>query len=171
MRPYGFWEALQYRVLVLLIILPRDLRVDPCSLFACRMMRGQDETSTSQVGRRKGSSRESPTTSRLVSSMSMEELRSFCRVPDSISLELLDGSARSILGQVDNVVYFTREQLTAGLRFPVLSLVKQFLHVTRAPPTLIHPNIFWILTGCSVLKFLYQLDISLGDICFVYTLK
>ena len=25
--------------------------------------------------------------------------------------------------------------------------------------------------GCSVLKFLYQLDISLVDICFIYTLK
>ena len=25
--------------------------------------------------------------------------------------------------------------------------------------------------GCSVLKFLYQLDISLAEICFVYTLK
>ena len=25
--------------------------------------------------------------------------------------------------------------------------------------------------GCSVLKFLYQLDISLAEICFVYMLK
>ena len=49
-------------------------------------MRGQEETSTSQVGHRKGSKRESPTTSNLVSSMSMEELRSFYRVPDDISL-------------------------------------------------------------------------------------
>ena len=39
----------------MLLILSRDSRVDPRSLFACRMMRGQEETSTSQVGRRKGS--------------------------------------------------------------------------------------------------------------------
>ena len=51
------------------------------------------------------------------------------------------------------------------------SLVKQFLHVTRAPPALVHPNVFMILMGCSVLNFLYQLDISLAEICFVYTLK
>ena len=25
--------------------------------------------------------------------------------------------------------------------------------------------------GCSVLKFLYQLDISLVEVCFIYTLK
>ena len=93
-------------------------------------MRGQEETSTSQVGRKKGSSRESPTPSSLVSSMSMEEPRSFCRVPDNISLELLDGPTCSTVGQADNVVYFTREQFPVGLRFLVSSLVKQFLHIT-----------------------------------------
>ena len=49
--------------------------------------------------------------------------------------------------------------------------MKQFLHFTRAPPTLVHPNVFRILMGCSVLKFIYQLDISLIKICFIYTLK
>ena len=53
-RSNSFREAPQSRVLVLLIILPRDPRADPHSLFVCRMMRGQEETSTSQVGRRKG---------------------------------------------------------------------------------------------------------------------
>ena len=36
---------------------------------------------------------------------------------------------------------------------------------------LIHPNVFRILMGCSVLNFYYQLDISLVEICFVYMLK
>ena len=49
--------------------------------------------------------------------------------------------------------------------------MKQFLYVTRAPPALIHPNVFHILMGCSVLNSLYQLDISLVEICFVYMLK
>ena len=86
MRPNGFREAPQCRVLVLLIDLQRDPRVDPRSLFAYKMIRGQEETSTSQVRHRKGSSREFPTTSSLVSSMSMKELRSFFQVPDGISL-------------------------------------------------------------------------------------
>ena len=114
---------------------------------------------------------ESPTTSSLVVSMSMEELRSFYRVPDGIILELSDGPTFLTVGEADNTVYFTWEQFTAGLRFPVSSLVKQFLYVTRAPPAFIHPNVFWILMGCSVLKFLYRLDISLVEICFIYTLK
>ena len=168
---HSFREAPQSKVLVLLIVLPRDARVDPRSLFAYRMMRGQQETSTNQVGRRRGSSQELPTASSLMASMFVEELRSFCGVPDNISLELSDGPTSSTIGQVDNAIYFTLEQFAAGLRFPVSSLVKQFLHITRAPPALIHPNVFRILMGCSVLNFLYQLDISLVEICFVYTLK
>ena len=49
--------------------------------------------------------------------------------------------------------------------------MKQFLHFIRAPPTLIHLNVFQILMGCSVLNSLYQLDISLVEIYFIYTLK
>ena len=55
------------------------------------MMRGQEKTSTSHVGRRKGFSRESPTMSNLVASMYVEELKSFFRVPDDINIELSDG--------------------------------------------------------------------------------
>ena len=39
------------------------------------------------------------------------------------------------------------------------------------PPTLVHPNVFWILMGCGVLNPLYQMGISLVEICFIYTLK
>ena len=71
------------------------------------MRRGKEDTSTSQVGRRRGSSLESPTTSNLVASMSVDELRSFCQVPSGIRLELSDGPAFSTVGEADNVFYFT----------------------------------------------------------------
>ena len=135
------------------------------------MARGREETSTSQVGCRRGPIREFPSTSNLVSSMSMEKLRSFCQIPDNISLELLDSPVASTVGEVDSAVYFTREQLVAGLCFPVSSLMKQFLHVSWEPLALIHLNAIRILMGCSVLNLLYRLDISLVEICFVYTLK
>ena len=99
MHPNSLREAPQSRVFVLLIILSRDPRVDPHSLFSCRMMRSQEETSITQVGHRKGSSRKSTTMSSLVASMSMEELRSFGRVPDRISLELSDGPTNSTVRQ------------------------------------------------------------------------
>ena len=101
----------------------------------------------------------------------MEELRTYCEIPDNIDLKLMEKSDESTLGGEHNAVFFTQEQLAAGLRFPVPTLVKQFLHFTHAPPTLIHPNTIWILIGCSVLNFLYQLDLLLVKICFIYALK
>ena len=135
------------------------------------MARGQEETSTSQVAHKRGPILELPSTSSLVSSMSMEELRSFCQILDSISLELSNSPTASTVGEADSAIYFTREQFATRLCFLVSSLVKQFLHVSQAPPALIHPNAIRILMGCSVLNLLYRLDISLVEICFVYTLK
>ena len=100
----------------------------------------------------------------------MEELRTYCEVSDDIDLKLMDKPDESTLGGEHNAVFFTREQLAAGLCFLVPALVKQFLHFTRAPPTLVHPNIIQILTECSVLNFLYKLDLSLVEICFAYSL-
>ena len=135
------------------------------------MARGQGETSISQVGHRRGSNRELPSARSLVSSMSWEELRSFYQIPNNISLELSDGLVASTVGEANSAVYFTQEQLAVGLHFPVSSLVKQFLHVSRAPPVLIHLNAIRILMGYSVHNLLYRLDITLVEICFVYTLK
>ena len=103
--------------------------------------------------------------------MSVEELISFKQVPIAVRLEVSDGMTALTIGGADNAIYFTREQFVVGLRFPIPSLVKQFLHFTRAPPALIYLHVFRILMGCSVLNFIYQLDISLVEICFIHTLK
>ena len=71
----------------------------------------------------------------------MEELRSYCHIPDDIDFELSDGPTKSTIDKEDGAVYFTREQLASGLGFPVSSLIKQFLHFSEAPPALIHLNI------------------------------
>ena len=109
--------------------------------------------------------------SNIISSLIMEELRTYCEIPDNIDLKLMEKLDESTMGGEHNAVFFTREQLATGLRFPVSALVKQFLYLTRAPSTLIHPNTIRILTGCSVLNLLYQLDLSLVEICFIYALK
>ena len=51
------------------------------------------------------------------------------------------------------------------------AIVKQFLHFIKASPALVHPNTIRILTGCSVLNLLYQLNLSLVKICFAYSLR
>ena len=132
------------------------------------MTRGEEETSTSQAGRKRGPTCGTRSASIIISSLTIEELRTYCEIPDNIDLKLMENPDESTLEH--NVVFFTQEQLEAGLRFSVPTLVKQFLHFTQAPPALIHPNTVWILTGCSELNFLYQLDLSLVEICFIYSL-
>ena len=92
-------------------------------------------------------------------------------VPDNIDLRLMERTDESTLGGEHNGVFFTREHLAAGLRFPVPAIVKQFLHFTRAPPALIHPNMIRILIGCCVLNHLYHLDLTLVELFIIYFLN
>ena len=93
-------------------------------LFACSMVRGQEETSISQAMRKRGPGQDTPSASNINSSLSKEELRSYRQIPDNIDIELLDSPAKSIINEGDGAIYFTREQLVTGLRFPILSLIK-----------------------------------------------
>ena len=88
----------------------------------CRMVRVQEETSTSgRLGGRLGAT---PSASNIISSLTMEELMAYYEVPDNIDLRLIERTDESTLGGEHNDVFFTREHLTAGLRFPVPTLVK-----------------------------------------------
>ena len=88
-----------------------------------------------------------PSTSSIIVSLTMEELMEYCKVPDNIDLQLVDRPGESTLSGEHNGVFFTLEHLMVRLRFPVLAIVKQFLHFTWAPPALIHPNVIRILIG------------------------
>ena len=95
------------------------------------MVRGREETSTS--GRPGGRPRAKPSTSSVIASLTIEELKVYCEVPDNIDLRLMERADDSTLDGEHNGVFFTWEHLAAGLRFPVPAIVKQFLHFTRAP--------------------------------------
>ena len=133
------------------------------------MVRGREETSTS--GRPRGRPRAKPFASNIIASLTMEELKVQCEVPDNIDLRLMERADESTLGGEHNGVFFTREHLAAGLRFPVSAIVKQFLHFTRAPLALIHPNVIRILIGCCVLNHLYRLDLTLVELFIIYLLN
>ena len=98
--------------------------------FACRMERGHEEVLTSQARHRRGTSWEMPTASSLVAAMSVEELRLYNQIFAEISLEMSDGATTSTFGEANNVVYFTQEHFSVGLRLPVPLLMKWFLHFT-----------------------------------------
>ena len=71
-------------------------------------------------------------------------VRQFCErfcIPNGASVQLVDGKTISTEKSADNAIYFTKEQFNAGLRFPLPSLFKEFLHFTQIPPAYIHPNI------------------------------
>ena len=110
----------------------------PIFLSSCRMARGHEEVSTSQAGRRRGTPWEMPIANSLVVAMSAEELRLYNQFPAKIILETSDDAATSTFGEVDNVVYFTREQFVVGLRLPIPLLVKQFCTL---PERLLHSYI------------------------------
>ena len=71
------------------------------------MMRGEEGTSTSQAGRRRGLVRGTRSISHIVSSLTMEELRSYCEIPEDIDLKLMDEPDESTLGGEHNAVFFT----------------------------------------------------------------
>ena len=122
-------------------------------------------------GRPGGCFQATPSTSSIISSLTMEELKAYCGVPNNIDLRLMERANESTLGGEHNGVFFTQEHLAAGLRFPMPAIVKQFLHFTRAPPALIHPNVIRILIGSCVLIHLYQLDLSLVELFMIYFLS
>ena len=122
-------------------------------------------------GRPERRPRAKPFARNIIASLTMEELKVHCEVPGNIDLRLMERANESMLGKEHNGVFFTLEHLAAGLRFPMPAIVKQFLHFTRVPPALIHPNVIRILIGYCVLNHLYQLDLTLVELFIIYLLN
>ena len=106
-----------------------------------------------------------------IDKLSVKEFRERFCIPNGVLLEFLDGEAVSTEKAEGNAISFANEQFNAGLWFPLPSLFKEFLHFTQIPTTYIHPNIVWVLMGCSILSMLFNLDLSLLEVFFVYSLK
>ena len=106
-----------------------------------------------------------------VDKLSMKEFRERFYIPNGVLLEYLYGEAVSTEKTEGNAISFAKEQFNAGLRFPLPSPFKEFLHFTQIPPTYIQPNIVRVLMGCSVLSLFFNLDLSLLEVLFVYSLK
>ncbi|WJZ90735.1 hypothetical protein VitviT2T_009861 [Vitis vinifera] len=93
--------------------------------------------------------------------LNVREFRECFCIPNGVLVELMDGEAMATEKYEDNAIFFTNEQFNAGLRFPLPSLFKEFLHFTQIPPAYIHPNMVRVLMGCSILSMLFNLDLSL----------
>ena len=108
---------------------------------------------------------------KFVDKLNVRELcERFC-IPNGVSVQLVDREAVSTEKSADNAIYFTNEQFNVGLRFPLPSLFKEFLHFTQIPPAYIHSNMVRVLMGCSILSMLFNLDLSLLEVLFIYSIK
>ena len=65
-----------------------------------------------------------------VDKLNVREFRERFYIPNGVFVELMDGEAVSTEKTEDNAIFFTKEQFNAGLRFPLPSLFKEFLHFT-----------------------------------------
>ena len=108
---------------------------------------------------------------RPVGVLSEQEFRVCFHISDTIPIQLIDNEALSFADLPNNMIYFTKEQFVAGFRLPIPSLFKQFLHFTQIPPVFLYSNMARIQMGYNVLDMLFQLDFSLLEVLFIYTIK
>ena len=136
-----------------------------------KMSANKDVASSTAVGKSgKGASGEVHAKKSMDKLNVKEFYERFC-IPNDVSVHFVDGEAVSIEKSTDHAIYFTKEQFNVGFQFPLPSLFKEFLHVTRIPPAYIHPNMVRVLMGYSILSMLFNLDLSLLEVLFIYSIK
>ncbi|XP_034686782.1 uncharacterized protein LOC117915339 isoform X1 [Vitis riparia] len=99
------------------------------------------------------------------------EFREQFRIPNDISIRLMNSGPVPTEKESHNVVVFSKEQFNVRLHFPLLSLFRQFLHFTKFPPVFLHLNAIRVLMGSSILDVLFHLDLSLLKVIFIYNVK
>ena len=122
--------------------------------------------STSSV--RVGDVHEKPT-----DKLSVKEFRDRFCIPNGVIVEFLNEGEDVVSTEKaeGRAITFSKEHFNAGLRFPLPALFKEFLHFSQIPPAFIHPNIVRVLMGCNIINMLFNLDLTLLEVLFVYSLK
>ncbi|RVW70471.1 hypothetical protein CK203_058329 [Vitis vinifera] len=107
-----------------------------------------------------------------IDKLNVKEFRERFCILNGVLVEFLDEEeAVSTEKAEGRAIPFSKEQFNAGLRFPLRVLFKEFLHFTQIPPAFIHPNTVRVLMRCSILNMLFNLNLSLLEVLFVYSLK
>ena len=132
------------------------------------MARGQEETSTSGGPERR--LRATLSASSIISSLTMEELMDYCEVPDNIDLRLMERTDESTLGGEHNDVFLPWSTLQPGYAFLCSPSQAVFAFYSGAPGSY-PPQFHLYFDRCFVLNHLYQLDLSLVELCIIYFLR
>ena len=103
---------------------------------------------------------------------SIDEFKRDFNIPTNIDIQLLFNTTHlPIDTHRKHALCFTRKQFHEELRLPLPLLVRQFLHYTQISSSFVHPNLIHILMGCSILNQLFNLELFLPEILFIYTIK
>ena len=105
--------------------------------------------------------------------LSVKEFRDRFCIPNNVIVDFLDEGEDIVSTEKAEglAITFSKEQFNVGFRFPLPALFKEFLHFSKIPPAFIHPNIVRVLMGCSIINMLFNLDLTLLEVLFVYSLK
>ena len=108
-----------------------------------------------------------------IDKLSVKEFRDRFCIPNGVMVEFLNEGEDVVSTEKaeERAITFSKEQFNVGLRFPLSALFKEFLHFSQIPPAFIHPNIVRVLMGCSIINMLFNLDLTLLEVLFVYSLK
>nr|CAN60136.1 hypothetical protein VITISV_015685 [Vitis vinifera] len=68
------------------------------------------------------------------------EFKERFRIPYGVVISLMGGDLVSTEKEPFYIIVFINEQFNVGLRFPLPSFFKQFLHFTKIPAAFLHPN-------------------------------
>ena len=136
-----------------------------------KMSANKDAASSSAAGQSGKDASGEVHAKKSVDKLNMREFYECFCIPNGVFVHLVGGEAVSTEKSANNAIYFTKEQFNAGLQFPLPSLFKEFLHVTQIPPAYIHPNMVRVLMRCSILSMLFDLNLSLLEVLFVYSIK
>ena len=136
--------------------------VGSVSALVSRMSANKEATSSSSSGQSGKVASRDVHAEKSVDKLNVREFRERFYIPNGVFVELMDGEVVMTEKSEDNVIFFTKEQFNAGLRFPLPSLFKEFLHFTQIPPAYIHPN---------MIRVLFNLDLSLLEVLFIYSIK
>ncbi|RVW25989.1 hypothetical protein CK203_098048 [Vitis vinifera] len=120
-----------------------DMDVGSVSTPLSKMSANKDVASSSAAGQ---SGKDASGEVHAEKSVDKLNVREFCErfcIPNDVSVHLVDGEAVSTKKSTDNAIYFTKEQFNDGLRFPLP----------------------------FVLSVLFDLDLSLLEALFIYSIK
>ncbi|RVW76096.1 hypothetical protein CK203_049157 [Vitis vinifera] len=108
-----------------------------------------------------------------IDKLSVKEFRDRFCIPNGVIVEFLNEGEDVVSTEKaeGRAITFSKEHFNAGLRFPLPALFKEFLHFSQIPPAFIHPNIVRVLMGCNIINMLFNLDLTLLEVLFVYSLK